>query len=588
MKIRCSVRPGINWRSKAHILFAGTPEKAVQFVSLCHRFYMFLLKKESMGNSGSVATIKEKAIVMPETPVARPSPYSLKPGEEISVNGICVRIIKHLGDGVYGSVFLAEEKDSGARRALKFIKSRGSDSRSIRAEKTVYSSLESRCQKLGPGQAKQLPCMIAQETFKDGSAMLLTDLAPGVKGSRAFTGPRLDLSEMGFIKMLIMAVQPLVAIHAENVTHGDLKPENMVLDFDPVSGDCVSLMLVDYGLACNLHELETDNRDTCISQYRKIPHYMDPTYVSGVANLFQADMYSVGRYVRFFAEKQRVHLSGAVVKYLLDLCERLTSKEALRRPTAEQTLAALQRIAHAPGDMLTVNGIAVVVADRGYISRKLSRCVLSVTTEQESEPTVVKLLFRTGRHKERADRETYSLERLHKNEGVPRLLGSELDRKRKEQRLLVTAPGGQLGMDLSEMLEEQGIPTGDSQRERREHIMLAMAKAVLCMHAQPGQTALLDCSISNFRVAPRDEGLIPVDFGSSCSPDMQRDRPDLTERATFNVFSQDVQNLAAVWLEIFPTDLEKDTLIARMLHRSPNKRPTLARAVLELESRLGL
>lgn len=544
--------------------------------------------------------------------VAQPQPTkpkqasapTVKPGGTVDLDGTTLQVDKHLGEGVYGDVFLVTDTAAGAKRALKVLRPRRSDTRSLRSERNAYRTLEQKCQEaIGPAGTHQLPCMLAQESFKDGSALLLTDLAPGTKGTTAFKTGRRDLKEMDFFDFLVMAVQPVAAMHEAKVTHGDLKPENMVMSFDPATGACNSLMLVDFGLSCDLGGLDTRERDTCHNFFPKVPSYMDPAYTKGVSNLFQADMFSVGAMISYFVRKQweAKVISQAAFNYISSIAANLMQKRVLSRLTAKQTIAALRRASHRPGETIQVGGLEVTVDKRGYISRKFIRCVLAVTTSR-GEAAVLKLLLRKGSYKRCAERELRILSSLvpegaEASPGLPVLYAQQLNRDLKETLLVVSAPGGAAGLDLSEMLMRDGIPVsnGSADRTRREQIMLAMAEALERIHKSPARVAIGDTSVSNFRVTdeiqgpigPKKMGLVPVDFGKACSVGMQRDRPDLCAQQGFNIFASDVKALAGTWEEVFKQGVANVSMLKRMQRSPISKRATMADVIRELRTALG-
>lgn len=514
-------------------------------------------------------------------------------GSVVEIRGMQFVVEALIGEGVYGQVFRATDITTRTVHALKVLKPRGRDTRSLRSEQTIYASLESRCAARHVNSPHRLPCLVAQATFQDGGAMLVTDLAPGVNGTEAFRGPRRNMSEQAFIRMLIMAVEPVADLHADDIIHGDLKAANMVLLFDDSTGECASLMVVDYGLSCATNYMDGNGKDLCHAFFPKPPRYFDPAFAVGVPNGFASDLYSVGICFKFYHEKQRSRLSPAINTYLAQLIILLTCKDFTLRPTALQTIAALQRIAYEPGQQFDISGINVTVAPRGYISRCLDRCVLAVTITSTGEAAVVKLLRRGGIHKHRAERELYSLKALKHNVGVPVLRASKVSRELHDMRLLVTSPGGHDATDLAIVTHIQGLPKSPKEHHRREQYCLAMAQAVQRVHAAPGRTALLNMDLRNFVLSATPQGpldaemsLTAVDFGHSISPKMQHERPELCKSGTFNVFRQDVYALAKVWARRF--SMGEDPLVRRMMLPDSTQTPTMHQVVSELSARMGM
>lgn len=167
----------------------------------------------------------------------------------------------------------------------------------------------------------------------------------------------------------------LVAVHGNGVIHRDLKPSNIML-VRALDGDCASdsrdedaperAKLLDFGIARFVHE--TDDL-TVSGQAFGTPRYMAPEQCRGERDLTPAvDLYALG-IVLFEAltgvhplqpqagtreELLRLHLGAPPLSLsrpwpqapaaLVTLVARLLEKEPQRRPTAQETAAALAQI----------------------------------------------------------------------------------------------------------------------------------------------------------------------------------------------------------------------------------------------------
>jgi serine/threonine protein kinase len=192
------------------------------------------------------------------------------------------RIVRELGRGGMGRVYLAEEETEVFRRsvALKVIdRPRGDDEavRRFRDEVRILSSLEH------PGIAR----FLAGGRAPDGTWFLALEL---VEGEDLLTWARArDLSVRTRIELFVAALEAVQFAHARGIIHRDLKPSHLLVDRDgrPRLLDFGISKLIDPETQASLAETRTESRVLT-------PGYASPEQFRGDPLTPAADVYALG------------------------------------------------------------------------------------------------------------------------------------------------------------------------------------------------------------------------------------------------------------------------------------------------------
>ncbi len=188
------------------------------------------------------------------------------------------RILKKLGQGGMGSVFLAEDTQLGCLVALKVPTFRDRDDpRSVerfRREAKLAQSIHHPC-----------ICPVYEEGEVDGTRYLTMAFIEGTPLSELVAPgeawPQERAAEL--VRRLALALD---ALHQRGVIHRDLKPHNIMVRADDVP------MLMDFGLARGLGDEQLTTAGTPLGT----PAYMPPEQIKGLAEDMgpTADVYSLG------------------------------------------------------------------------------------------------------------------------------------------------------------------------------------------------------------------------------------------------------------------------------------------------------
>ncbi len=191
------------------------------------------------------------------------------------------RLIKKLGEGGFGAVYLAEHVDLKRKVACKilhpqFARDPGQVERFFREARAVCD--------IGH------PTIAAIENFgrlDAGEPFYLMEYFPGLPLGRLAAERRLDAGQL--VTIFDAIVDALTAAHAKGIIHRDLKPDNIMVAMD---GDRVSAVrLLDFGIAKLLDAV--DGVASLSGFPMGTPAYMAPEQALDSKNVdLRADVYS--------------------------------------------------------------------------------------------------------------------------------------------------------------------------------------------------------------------------------------------------------------------------------------------------------
>ncbi len=184
-------------------------------------------------------------------------------------------LLKHLGRGGMGDVYLARDLTAGTECALKRLPP-GVSSASPEVVRREFESLT----------RVRHPAVVAVYELgfaDDGSAYYTMEYVPGLTADRALA--RGDWASLSFVAAQL--AHGLEALHAAGVSHGDLKPSNLlIVPGTRPDGRPAGVRLLDFGLAGLLGRMDAGHRGT--------PGYAAPEVVRGQAPDAASDLYGLG------------------------------------------------------------------------------------------------------------------------------------------------------------------------------------------------------------------------------------------------------------------------------------------------------
>lgn len=192
------------------------------------------------------------------------------------------RIIREIGRGGMGAVFLAERSDGEfqQRLALKIVRRSFADSdlaRRFRQERQILASLNH------PNIARLLDGGVSNE----GEPFLAMEYVGGVRIDEYCDSHGLSTEER--LRLFLAVCQGVSYAHQNLVVHRDIKPSNILVTDGGVP------KLLDFGIAKLVNpETETGMAETVTGLRAMTPDYASPEQVRGLSVTTASDVYSLG------------------------------------------------------------------------------------------------------------------------------------------------------------------------------------------------------------------------------------------------------------------------------------------------------
>lgn len=198
------------------------------------------------------------------------------------------RIIKEIGRGGMGAVYLAERADGQFERevAIKVLK-RGTDTdevlRRFRAERQILAKLDHPC----------ITQLFDAGVTSDDLPYFIMELVSG-QPITSFANAK-NLSLRSRLELFLKVCSAVRAAHENAIIHRDIKPSNVLVKHDGQP------KLLDFGIAKVIAPSEND--DVTIAQERRLtPKYAAPELHRGEAVTVASDVYSLGILLRELME----------------------------------------------------------------------------------------------------------------------------------------------------------------------------------------------------------------------------------------------------------------------------------------------
>lgn len=182
------------------------------------------------------------------------------------------RVLRELGRGGMGVVYLAESEETSERVALKVL------------ERTADPSLFERfLREAAVGERVQHPDIVRvlDHGVQDGRAWMTMDLLEGFELETVMYDASFDLEAR--LSVVVRVAAALHYVHEMDLVHRDVKPSNVFITKEG------GVRLLDFGIA-----LLRDHRLTQTGMLMGTPHYMSPEQLSSGTVDHRADVFALG------------------------------------------------------------------------------------------------------------------------------------------------------------------------------------------------------------------------------------------------------------------------------------------------------
>jgi len=220
-----------------------------------------------------------------------PDIFSEKGGLMIGETIGSYTIIRRLGEGGMGEVYLAEHRHIARRAAIKLLL----PELTAKAEVASRFFTEARATSLirHEGIVEILDCAV----HTDGRAFIVMEFLEGesLAACLARIGSFVNdaRSALAIVGQIASA---LAAAHAKGIVHRDLKPDNVFLESTPRSESPARVKILDFGIAKLVHEGQQSSlQKTKAGSLMGTPAYMSPEQCKGAGLVdHRSDIYSLG------------------------------------------------------------------------------------------------------------------------------------------------------------------------------------------------------------------------------------------------------------------------------------------------------
>ncbi|MBL9171893.1 MAG: protein kinase [Verrucomicrobiales bacterium] len=236
-----------------------------------------------------LAASEEATGFLPEDPSEKSATTVLQEAsltEEVGTQIGRYKLLEKLGEGGFGSVWAAEQKEPVRRRvALKIIKL-GMDTQQ------VVARFEAERQALAMMDHPNIAKVLDAGATETGRPYFVMELVKGIAITKYCTHENLPTGER--LDLFIKVCQAIQHAHQKGIIHRDIKPSNIMVtlhDGVPVP------KVIDFGIAkATQQELTEKTIYTQYSQFIGTPAYMSPEQaeMSGLDIDTRSDIYSLG------------------------------------------------------------------------------------------------------------------------------------------------------------------------------------------------------------------------------------------------------------------------------------------------------
>jgi len=196
-------------------------------------------------------------------------------------------VVRPLGEGSMGQVFLARQRDSGKQVAVKVLHEQ------VARDPKFRELFEKEMRLMTRFQHPNVVAVYDASADDPNGLCMVMEYVPGVDMEELLKKGPLSVERTG--KLLGQMCSALQAAHGEGIVHRDLKPANMMVMDAGQAQECLKVM--DFGLAkmansvhISLEKLKGDGPDIATGT----AEYMAPEQVRGDELDHRGDLYSVG------------------------------------------------------------------------------------------------------------------------------------------------------------------------------------------------------------------------------------------------------------------------------------------------------
>jgi serine/threonine protein kinase len=293
----------------AYALLHVHPKAAPEVIDAAYKARMKAIHPDRGGDTGIAAKVNQAYEVLSDADKRKEYDQSLR-GDGKSIGPY--RIVKKIAEGGFAATYLAEHKELGTPVCIKHnLEISPEDAEVLKQEAKAIWDL----------RHYALPVMRDLLELPDKSLALVMSYIPGPTVEQLIKKhDRLDPETVTWISCRVL--DALRYLHYHGVVHGDIKPQNII-----VQPDSHTAVLVDYGLAAV--------RPTSTSApIGYTPMFAAPEHVDRLPLIPETDLYCLGLTMVYAlgGDVQKRKVPGSTPDPLTDFIRRLIIRDAKDRP----------------------------------------------------------------------------------------------------------------------------------------------------------------------------------------------------------------------------------------------------------------
>src|SRR5580692_6318291 len=252
------------------------------------------------------------------------------------------RIIKMLGEGGMGVVYLAEREDLGSQVAIKILR----DAWLSPARRARFAAEQRTLAQLNHPSIARL---YDADTSPDGTPFFVMEYVEGIPLTNYCRQHHCAVPER--LRLFRDVCEAVLYAHQHAVIHRDLKPSNILVKAD------TTVRLLDFGIAKQIESLGDSVEQTVTGLRLMTPAYAAPEQIRGEQVGIQADVYSLGVVLY---ELLAARLPFDLSKLTPAQAERILTEQEPEKPSTaaqDENLAGASRAAWADLDVLCLTAM---------------------------------------------------------------------------------------------------------------------------------------------------------------------------------------------------------------------------------------
>ncbi|MBD2691429.1 serine/threonine-protein kinase [Anabaena catenula] len=311
------------------------------------------------------------------------------------------KIIKNIGQGAFGTTYLAIDTQIPQPNEciVKHFTPLSTDPEVLKKSKVLFEREAKTLKQLGTHP--QIPTLLAY-TEETPDFFIIQEYIEGHDLTQELPSG-VPISEDFVTKLLTEIIEVLVIIHAQNVIHRDLKPQNIRRRKKDNK-----IVIIDFGAVKEIGTQQLGNQQPQTGTIIGTPGYIPREQADGNP-VFSSDIYAVGMIgIQALTGKHPINLpidsrTGKVIwrndvkfsnKFADVLDKMVISHHQDRYLTAKSALTALEEISHKKWKLPKINplilkiapiGLVIAIAIILFLQRSISECGGELSTYQNSE-----------------------------------------------------------------------------------------------------------------------------------------------------------------------------------------------------------